>query len=98
MGVYPTSPNDVTLYPDKVHPATLGNSDLAPVDAAAINGLIARKGSRGCHLLKAALLAAADVKIVTCLATYLAWDIQWQRREELGKPPSKPFEHGNVLV
>jgi hypothetical protein len=41
MGVYPTSPNDVTLYPDKVHPATLGNSYLAPVDAAAINGLIA---------------------------------------------------------
>jgi hypothetical protein len=39
MGTYPTSPDDATKYVDKLHHAALGNSLIASVNAAAIEGL-----------------------------------------------------------
>jgi lysophospholipase L1-like esterase len=40
MGPYPAAPGDPTLYPDAIHPSSLGYSHLAPVYAAAIGGLL----------------------------------------------------------
>ena len=41
MGRYPAAPNDATLYPDGIHPSSLGYSHLAQEYAAAIGALLA---------------------------------------------------------
>jgi hypothetical protein len=41
MGVYPTTPNDLNLMPDHIHPSRQGYSYLAPVYAATIRAAIA---------------------------------------------------------
>jgi hypothetical protein len=40
MGTYPTSPNDTTLYVDKLHPTNLGQDKLAAIARPIVNSLL----------------------------------------------------------
>jgi hypothetical protein len=61
MGTYPTSPNDTTLYSDKLHPTTLGQDKLAAIAKPIVSGLLLQTPRAQGPILKTLTLSGSLV-------------------------------------